>query len=79
MSVIHQEFVSRAAGCCMNLTCVTSCLGDRDVTALTGRVSHVALRHSASASWRPARKRSCQGASVRQADSPRPAGLSALL
>lgn len=61
MTVIHQECLSRAAGSCMNLTCVTSCPGDRDVTAMTADVSHVALQHSASVSWQTSPGRgSCQ-------------------
>lgn len=44
ITVMYQEFVSRAEGSYTNLTCVTSWPGDGDVTAVTTDVSHVALQ-----------------------------------
>lgn len=45
----------------MNLTSITSCSGDRDVTAMTADVSHVALQHSASISWQAPKGRKSWG------------------
>lgn len=49
--------MSRAEGSGTNLTCVISCPGDRDVTAMTADVSHVELQHSESVSGQATRGR----------------------